>query len=78
MIENILLLLFIVTGCFMIALKIAFWDHNVNRPKAPNLSEILFMKGTFYYYEANPKTQALVLVHEESYDDAMKALAEGE
>ena len=53
-----------------VGLKIAFWDHNTNRPKAPFLAEIMFENRTFYYYEADPKTQALRLVHTESYADA--------
>ena len=52
-------------------LKIAYWDKSVNRPKAPYLAEIVFCKGVFRYYEAEPDTQALRLVLEESYDEAM-------
>lgn len=57
-----------------IGVRIAFWDANVERPKAPHLAEIDFYEDKFRYYEADPKTQALKLVFEESYDDAVKQL----
>lgn len=57
-----------------VGVRIAFWDENVERPKTPYLSEIDFYQGTFRYYEADPKTQALKLVLEESYQDAVKNL----
>lgn len=53
--------------------RIGFWDEDVNRPKPPFLAEILFNKNTFYYYEADPETQKLRLVLEESYDEAMSS-----
>jgi hypothetical protein len=55
-----------------VGIRIAFWDENVERPKAPYLSEIGFYADKFRYYEADPKTQALKLVLEESYSDALK------
>lgn len=55
----------------IMGVKIAYWDKSVNRPKAPYLAEIIFSKDKFRYYEADPDTQALRLVLEESYDDAM-------
>lgn len=55
-----------------ISLKIAFWDENVERPHKPYLAEILFSKGIFYYYYANPKTQKLKLVSQESYEETVK------
>ncbi len=58
----------------LIGVKIAYWDENVTRPKAPFLSEIDFYEDKFRYFEADPKTQALTLVLEESYEDAMKQL----
>ncbi len=63
-------------GMKNIAVKIAFWDENLERPKAPYLSEIDFYQGKFRYYEADPKTQALKLVLEESYDDAVKQVVQ--
>lgn len=61
-------------GLNNIGLRIAFWDENVDRPKAPFLSEIDFSENTFRYYQADPATQALKLVHEESYDAALTNL----
>ena len=39
--------------------------------KIAYLAEITFLDKTFRYYEADPKTQALKLLHEESYDAAL-------
>lgn len=50
-----------------VALKIAFWDKDVNRPKPPHLAQILFVNNTFYYYDADPHTQELRLMHQEPY-----------
>lgn len=55
-----------------LALKIAFWDNNVNRPKSPDLAEIFFSEGTFYFYEADALTQSLILVGKESYEETVK------
>ena len=52
--------------------RLTFWDKEVNRPLPPYVAEVLFVAGTFYYYEADPKTQALRLIHKESYDEAMR------
>lgn len=54
-----------------IGLKIAFWDQNVNRPKNPYLAEIMFESGFFHYYEADPDTQALRLIHKEAFDESI-------
>ena len=56
----------------LVGLKIAYWDKNVNRPNAPYLAEVIFCKDSFRYYEADAKTQALTLILEESYDNAIK------
>ena len=50
--------------------KIAYWDSSSNRPPLPYLAEITFTDGKFRYYQADPETQALCLVLEESYDTA--------
>ncbi len=55
----------------MIGLRIAYWDENVDRPKQPALAEIRFFDKRMHYYVADPKTQALQLVYEESYEDAV-------
>src|SRR5439155_8098674 len=59
-------------GLKYVGVRIAFWDANVERPKAPYLAEIDFYEDKFRYYEADPKTQALRLVLEESYEDSVK------
>jgi hypothetical protein len=59
-----------------VGIRIAFWDQNVERPKAPYLAEIDFYENTFRYYEADPQTQALKLVLEESYEKALSQVAE--
>ena len=51
--------------------QIGYWDDNVERPQKPYLAQILFVGGIFYFYEADPQTQALQLVYEESYDNAL-------
>ncbi len=45
--------------------KIAFWDHNFDRPMPPGLAEVRYEGGTYFYYERDPKTQALKLIHKE-------------
>ncbi len=57
-----------------VGFRIAYWNDQVERPKAPFLSEIDFYDNTFRYYEADPKTQALKLVLEESYEKALDSL----
>ena len=52
--------------------RIAYWDAEMNRPKAPHLAEIQFYDGEIHYYEADPQTQALQLVFKETYDDGIK------
>ena len=56
------------------AVKIAYWDLQVNRPPIPYVAEITFYDKTFNYYQADPKTQALRLIYQESYDEAMDNL----
>lgn len=58
-------------GLKNILVRIAFWDEEVERPQVPYLAEIDFRHGKFQYYQADPKTQSLQLVLEESYDDAI-------
>ena len=42
-----------------VGFKINFWDEDVNRPKCPYISQIRLADGVFYYYFADPETQAL-------------------
>lgn len=55
-----------------VGIKIAFWDKNVQRPLPPYLAEITFYDNTFRYYQTDPRTQALVLIKEESYEEAIR------
>lgn len=54
-----------------VGVKIAYWDKDVNRPLPPHLAEISFYDGKFHYYQADPKTQALNLILEETYAEAV-------
>ena len=56
---------------YTIGIKIAYWDKQVNRPQPPYLAEITFLDEKFHYYQADPETQALKLVFEETYEDAL-------
>jgi hypothetical protein len=42
-----------------LALKIAFWDKNVDRYPHPYLAEIRLINSHLYFYYTNPETQAL-------------------
>ncbi len=55
-----------------LGIKIVYWDKNVNRPQPPYLSEIAFYDEKFHYYQVDPKTQALRLILEESYAEAIE------
>lgn len=59
----------------LVGVKIAYWDKNVNRPLPPYISEVTFYNSTFCYYEADPRTQALRIVLEESFDDACRLVS---
>ena len=52
--------------------KISYWDEEMNRMQKPYLAEMHFYRETFRYYFANPETQHVELVFEESYKDAIK------
>ena len=56
-----------------IAFRISFWDENIDRPVQPYIAEIRYFDGVFKYYTAD-EVQKLVLVHEETFDEAMKFL----
>lgn len=55
----------------LIGVKIDYWNSFNNRPPLPFIAQAFFHDGKFYYYQADPRTQALVLVFEESYEDAL-------
>ena len=52
--------------------ELCFWDHNMDRPKKPYIAAVYFTSCTFRYYVANENTQALELVFEEPYEEALK------
>ncbi len=60
----------------LVGYKIAYWDENFERRQAPLMAEMQFYHEKFHYYQADPKTQALHLVFEESYEDALQFLRE--
>lgn len=59
----------------LLTFRIAFWDEDINRQEAPYIAEIRFVRGVFKYFTAD-EGQRLVLVHEETYGEAMKFLEE--
>jgi hypothetical protein len=56
-----------------IGLRISFWDENIDRVVQPYIAEIRYVDGVFKYYTAD-ELQRLVLVYEETFDEAMKFL----
>ena len=57
----------------MLAFRISFWDENVDRQPSPYISEIRLLDGRFSYFTSDD-LQRLVLVREESFDDAQAFL----
>jgi hypothetical protein len=58
-----------------VSLRLTYWDEaTMTRRMPPYLAEIRFKNQKLYYYEADPQTQELKLIHEESYDDALQYL----
>ena len=55
------------------AFRISLWDEGINRQPSPYIAEIQYYKGHFKYFTSD-QGQRLVLVHEETFDDAMKFL----
>jgi hypothetical protein len=53
--------------------RISFWDENIDRQEQPYIAEIRFYGNTFKYFTSD-EGQRLVLVYEESFDEAMKFL----
>ena len=56
-----------------IGLRISFWDENIDRQPEPYIAEIRLYEGKFKYFTADDG-QRLVLVHEESFDEAQAFL----
>ena len=56
-----------------IGFRISFWDENIDRQIAPYITEIRMFEGRLKYFTADDG-QRLVLVYEESYDDAQSFL----
>ena len=55
------------------AFRISLWDEGINRQPSPYIAEIQYYKGRFKYFTSD-EGQRLVLVHEETFDDAVKFL----
>lgn len=55
------------------AFRISFWDEAINRQPSPFIAEIRYDQSVFKYFTSD-EGQRLVLVHEESFDEAMKFL----
>jgi hypothetical protein len=58
-----------------ISFRISFWDENSDRVVQPYIAEVRFADNVFHYYTAD-EGQKLVLVHQETYDEALKSLNE--
>ena len=56
-----------------LSFRISFWDENVDRQSAPYIAEIHLMDKKFSYFTSDD-LQRLVLVREESFDDALAFL----
>ena len=56
-----------------ISFRISLWDENIDRPLAPYIAEIRFVDGKLKYFTADD-VQRLVLVYEETFDDAQAFL----
>jgi hypothetical protein len=56
-----------------IAFRISFWDENVDRQPAPYIAEIRVIDEKFKYFTSD-ECQRLVLVHEETFDEAQAFL----
>lgn len=50
------------------SVRMNFWTKNWDRVAPPYIAEVKAHHGKIYYYQAVPKTQELILVHEEPYD----------
>ncbi len=61
-------------GIEHIGIKIAYWTEENNRPLFPYIAQAHFFNSKFHYYQADPKTQSLYLIYEESYADAVANL----
>lgn len=53
-----------------LGLKLAFWDKDVNRPRAPYISQIIVSDGFIKYYTADPKDQSLLPPTTETLEEA--------
>lgn len=57
------------------AFRISFWDENVDRQPAPYIAEIRVIGEKFSYFTSD-ENQRLVLVHEETFEEALSFLQE--
>lgn len=52
-----------------VGVRIGFWTKEMNRIMPPYIAEIRFFDNVYHYYQANPETQELILIHEEPYQN---------
>lgn len=60
-----------------VGFRFSFWDEDINRRETPYIAEIRVEDNRFRYFTSD-EGQRLVLVHEESFDEAMKFLEKNE
>lgn len=53
------------------AIKIAYWDEEMNRPLLPYIADVRLQEGNITYYTADPITQALQVHLVESLPEAI-------
>jgi hypothetical protein len=51
-----------------LSVRMSFWDKEWDRMMPPYIAEVRAHHGKIYYYQADPKTQQIQLIHEEPYD----------
>jgi hypothetical protein len=56
-----------------LSFRLSFWDENIDRVVQPFIAEIRFIDGVISYYTAD-EGQFLVLVHQETFDEAIQFL----
>jgi hypothetical protein len=56
-----------------LSFRLSFWDENIDRIAQPFIAEIRFIDGVISYYTAD-EGQFLVLVHQETFDEAIQFL----
>ncbi len=52
-----------------IGVRIGYWTEEMDRMMPPYIAEVRFFNKTYHYYQADPKTQALVEVFQETAEE---------